>query len=186
MFIVTATFISSSPTRVKNEFHVVQTSSRVHPTACPMGTRGSFPRGKVAGAWSRPLTSSWCRGQENVDLYIHSPTHLHGAVLNQLSIGTTLPFFHWILALSDLVMLFQLQRLYSINHDGKMIVDVEWITGTKWWCIWLALNCRNWGKQHKSHKTKQQLRKDTNLASIKKILYRLLSHFHVMVMQMKT
>jgi hypothetical protein len=27
-----------------------------------------------------------------VDLYIHSPKRLHGAVLNSLSAGTTLPF----------------------------------------------------------------------------------------------
>jgi hypothetical protein len=30
---------------------------------------GSFPGGKAAGAWSWPLTSNYCRGQENVDLY---------------------------------------------------------------------------------------------------------------------
>jgi hypothetical protein len=28
-----------------------------------------------------------------VDLYIHSPILLHGVVLNQLSTGTTLPFY---------------------------------------------------------------------------------------------
>jgi hypothetical protein len=41
-----------------------------------------FPRSKVAGAWSWPLTSNYCQGQENVDLYIHSPIWLHGVVLN--------------------------------------------------------------------------------------------------------
>jgi hypothetical protein len=41
-----------------------------------MDTKGSFPGGKAAGAWSWPLTSNWCRGQENVDIYIHSPTRL--------------------------------------------------------------------------------------------------------------
>jgi hypothetical protein len=30
--------------------HVVQTGSGVHPTSCPMGTGGSFPGGKAAGA----------------------------------------------------------------------------------------------------------------------------------------
>jgi hypothetical protein len=39
----------------------------------PVGTGGSFPRGKAAGAWSWPLTSIWCRGQEWVELYFHSP-----------------------------------------------------------------------------------------------------------------
>jgi hypothetical protein len=34
------------------------------------------PRGKAAGAGNWPLTSNKCRGQENVDLYIHSPTFM--------------------------------------------------------------------------------------------------------------
>jgi hypothetical protein len=52
----------------------------VHPASYPMGTGGKFPGGKAAGAWSWPLTSK-CRGQENVDLYIHSPIRLHSIVL---------------------------------------------------------------------------------------------------------
>jgi hypothetical protein len=31
-------------------FLIVQTGSEVHPTSCPMGTGGSFPGGKAAGA----------------------------------------------------------------------------------------------------------------------------------------
>jgi hypothetical protein len=38
--------------------HVVQTGSGNHPASYPMGTRGSFTRGKAAGAWSWPLTSN--------------------------------------------------------------------------------------------------------------------------------
>jgi hypothetical protein len=57
-----------------------------------MGTGVHFSVGKVAGAWSWPLPSSCCQGQENVDLYIHSPTPLHGTVLKYLSTGTTLTF----------------------------------------------------------------------------------------------
>jgi hypothetical protein len=45
----------------------------VHPTFYEMSNEGSFRRGKEAGAWSWPLTSSKCWGQENVDLYLHSP-----------------------------------------------------------------------------------------------------------------
>jgi hypothetical protein len=30
--------------------HAIQTTSGVHPTSYPMGTRGSFTRGEVAGA----------------------------------------------------------------------------------------------------------------------------------------
>jgi hypothetical protein len=38
-----------------------------------MDTRGSFPGGKAAGAWSWTFISIWCRGQEWVELYLHSP-----------------------------------------------------------------------------------------------------------------
>jgi hypothetical protein len=41
----------------------VQNGSEAHPASYPVGTRGSFPGGKAAGAWSWPLTSIWCRGQ---------------------------------------------------------------------------------------------------------------------------
>jgi hypothetical protein len=43
--------------------------------------RGLFPRGKAIGAWSWPLTSNKCRGQENVGLHIHYPIRLHCIVL---------------------------------------------------------------------------------------------------------
>jgi hypothetical protein len=32
--------------------HRVQNGSEAHPASYPMGTRGSFPGGKAAGAWS--------------------------------------------------------------------------------------------------------------------------------------
>jgi hypothetical protein len=62
--------------------HVFQIGSGVQPTSYPLGTRGSFPGGKAAGALTWPITSNRCRGQENVGLYIHSPIRLHGVVLN--------------------------------------------------------------------------------------------------------
>jgi hypothetical protein len=37
--------------------HRVQNGSGAHPASYPMGTRGSFPGGKAARAWSWPLTS---------------------------------------------------------------------------------------------------------------------------------
>jgi hypothetical protein len=61
--------------------HVVQTSSGTHPVSYPVGIGVSFLGVKAAGAWNWPLTN-WCRGQENVDLYIHSPIRLRGLVLN--------------------------------------------------------------------------------------------------------
>jgi hypothetical protein len=36
--------------------HGVQNGSGAHPASYPMGTKGSFPGGKAAGSWSRPLT----------------------------------------------------------------------------------------------------------------------------------
>jgi hypothetical protein len=45
-------------------FHSVRTGSGAHPVSYPMGTGGSFPGGKAAEAWSRPLTSIQCRAQE--------------------------------------------------------------------------------------------------------------------------
>jgi hypothetical protein len=60
------------------------------------GYWGLFPQGNAAREWSWPLTSNYCQGQENVDLYIHSPIHLHGVVLHLLSTWTTfmLLLFH--------------------------------------------------------------------------------------------
>jgi hypothetical protein len=59
---------------------IIQTSSEVHPASYPMGTGGSFPGLKRQG---REVDhSNSCRGQENVDLYIHSNIRLHGVVLN--------------------------------------------------------------------------------------------------------
>jgi hypothetical protein len=37
--------------------HCVQNGSGTHPVSYPMGTSGSFPRGKAAGEWNWPLTS---------------------------------------------------------------------------------------------------------------------------------
>jgi hypothetical protein len=41
---------NSSPDRVKNFLHSVQTGSGVHPTSYPMSTGGSFPGGRAAMA----------------------------------------------------------------------------------------------------------------------------------------
>jgi len=44
-----------------------------------MGTKGSFPGGKVAGVWSQILTSIEHQ-VKHVDLHLHSPIHLHYVV----------------------------------------------------------------------------------------------------------
>jgi hypothetical protein len=62
--------------------HRVQTGSGTHPAYYIMGTRGSFPAGKAAGAWNWPLTSISAEVKECVELYLHSPnTRLHDVVL---------------------------------------------------------------------------------------------------------
>jgi hypothetical protein len=43
--------------------HRIQTGSGAHPASFPIGSGSSFPGGKTAGAWSSPLTSTYCRGQ---------------------------------------------------------------------------------------------------------------------------
>jgi hypothetical protein len=51
--------------------HRVQTGSGVHPTYYLMGTRGSFPGGKVAGDYSPPSSAEV---KECVALYLHLHT----------------------------------------------------------------------------------------------------------------
>jgi hypothetical protein len=48
----------------------------IHPASYPMGTRDSFPGGKAAGAWSWPLTSISCRGQECVESCASTPQYV--------------------------------------------------------------------------------------------------------------
>jgi hypothetical protein len=52
------------------------------PSFISNGCRWLFPGGKAAEAWNWPFTSKQCRGEENVDLYIHSSIRFHGVVLN--------------------------------------------------------------------------------------------------------
>jgi hypothetical protein len=55
--------------------HHVQTGSGVHPNSYLMGTRNSFPGGKVARAWSSPLIYSpisSVKVQYCVELHFHS------------------------------------------------------------------------------------------------------------------
>jgi hypothetical protein len=56
--------------------HRVQNGSGAHPASYSMGTKGSFPGGKADHS---PPSSA--EVNESVDLYLHSPTRLHGVVL---------------------------------------------------------------------------------------------------------
>ena len=55
----------------------VRTSFGAHPASYTMA-QGFFLGGKVARAWSSPLISVQCQGQERVELYPFSPLFLHG------------------------------------------------------------------------------------------------------------
>jgi len=65
--------VSSQNTWVAFRSYSLQFTSQ-YPGSYPLGTRSSFPGGKAVGAWSWPLNSIWCRGQEYVELYLHSPS----------------------------------------------------------------------------------------------------------------
>jgi hypothetical protein len=69
----------------------VQTGSGTHLVSYPMGTSVSFPGAKAAGAWNRPLTSTWFRGRECVELYLHSSNMLLWRRAQLKSSGITLP-----------------------------------------------------------------------------------------------
>jgi hypothetical protein len=61
--------------------HPVQTDSGAHPTSYSKGIVGRFSGHKAAVALSWAYTSSTCRSQEYVNLYIQSPLSLHGVML---------------------------------------------------------------------------------------------------------
>jgi hypothetical protein len=58
--------------------HRVQDGFEAHPASYLTGTTGSFPGGKATGAWSWPLNPTSAEAKEWVELYLHSPMHLHG------------------------------------------------------------------------------------------------------------
>jgi hypothetical protein len=51
---------------IENYLHVVQTGSVVHSFSLFNGCLRHLPRGEETGAWNWPLTSNYCRRQENV------------------------------------------------------------------------------------------------------------------------
>jgi hypothetical protein len=59
----------------------------------PLASSQSHYRESPIFHWLRH-SSKECWGQENVDLYIHSPIRLHGVLFNESSAGATLPYPH--------------------------------------------------------------------------------------------
>jgi hypothetical protein len=119
---------SSNPGRVKN---FLFSTSGAHPAYYPMGIGCSFSGGKEAWTWTWPLTSNYCRGQENVDLYIHSPLRLRGVVLNYLSGKTTLSYTIWFpehqLRIPDVSSGFR-------NCNWKLRQQADSLTNSAWRC----------------------------------------------------
>jgi hypothetical protein len=60
----------------------VKNGSGAHPASYPMGTRGSFPGVKRPGRESHHSSPSSAEVNECMELYLHSPIHLHGVVLS--------------------------------------------------------------------------------------------------------
>jgi hypothetical protein len=63
---------SSSLSKVKNFLHVVHTCSEAYPASYPVGTGGSFPWGKAAGAWSWPFTLPRSRKRVSINSRLHT------------------------------------------------------------------------------------------------------------------
>jgi hypothetical protein len=55
---------------------------RDHPTLYPMGAKGSFPEDKVTTGVGLITYFHLVSRETMVELYLQSPTHLHGMVLN--------------------------------------------------------------------------------------------------------
>jgi hypothetical protein len=110
---------------------ISQIGSGVHLASYPMGTRGSFPGGKAAGAWSWPLTSIKCRGPECMEIYLHSPNtpSWRGAQLKHRDnfsfiINITL-FCCWIHSAYTVIIITNHDRIYKsqrlrLLHDTKV------------------------------------------------------------------
>jgi hypothetical protein len=64
--------------------HHVQTDSGANPTSYPMIIRHYFHEGKAAGVRSSPLSTHHYLMLRSriVELYLHSPTYIHGVVFN--------------------------------------------------------------------------------------------------------
>jgi hypothetical protein len=72
--------------------HNVQTGSGVHTASYPMDAGGCFPMGWSSKSAMLTTHHYLIPKSRMVELYLHSPTYLHGMVFNELSIGTS-PFF---------------------------------------------------------------------------------------------
>jgi hypothetical protein len=84
------------------------------------------------------ITSNYCWGQEYVDLYSHSPIRLHGVVLNLLSTGTTLHFYHVPLSMMNCLLFRNVGLLRSKplhNYvDWGCSERTSWFARERLWC----------------------------------------------------
>jgi hypothetical protein len=69
-----------------------QTGPGAHQSSYPNGTGALSAGVKRSGHEADHSSPNYCRYQEYMDLYIHSPIRLYGVVLNYLSTGKTLPY----------------------------------------------------------------------------------------------
>jgi len=85
--------------------HRFQNGSGAHPASYPMDNRVSFLGVKRPGREANHSPTSSAEVEECVELYLHSPIHLHGVVLSY-SAWTTLPL--------TLPLLSNLRCVYSL------------------------------------------------------------------------
>jgi len=86
----------------------VQTRSVAHPASYQMHTGDSFRGGRAGGTWGWSLTSICCRGQECVQLYLHSPNMPSWSVA-QLKQGDNFYLY---------LRLFISNNLYAAKHSS--------------------------------------------------------------------
>jgi hypothetical protein len=91
-------------------------TSGAHPASYPMGTRGSFSRGKAVGAWSWPSPPSSAEVKEWVELYLHSPSTPSWRGV-WLSTGTILPL---------------------------LLQEIQWQHVDETTCRWQPFSCSAW------------------------------------------
>jgi hypothetical protein len=85
--------------------HRVQNGSGAHPASYPIGTGGSFP----------------AEVKEWVELYLHSPVHLHGVVFSKKkSTGITLSFTMIHLSVRNVAVVFAFRFVVSEVPNTKL------------------------------------------------------------------
>jgi hypothetical protein len=101
--------------------HSVQSGSGAHPASYPLGTGGSFPGGKTAGAWSWPPPPS----AEVKNGWAIPPLPHMSSLHSDLSTGTTLPLPYILMNKANLHV-----RIVAFTKPWGTQILILWICGS--------------------------------------------------------